>query len=207
MRLRSIILFSVAFVLMLGGAICLVSARVPATPTIAVGVLGYNTWGRGPFHSVRVGITNTGRTAIRYNQMNFAGDASLRVESRNGWATRDIGPDALLPLMPALLKPGSNTFAFMLLPEGTLRWQIAYKIQGASLRDRVVLASRADGLADYARSANDSSQARKDHSRKSSATFLNVRITPRLQWTLRCSCSVPMRSGLIERGKYNSNRC
>src|SRR5205085_787670 len=131
-------LISAALVLLIGGFVWLVREHRPARLAIAIGVIDHRSWGQGPSSAVRVGITNTGRAIIRYNQMNFGGDASVRIESRNGWATRDIGPGALFPWMPALLKPGSNTSAVIPLPEGTLRWQICYKIRAASVRERVV---------------------------------------------------------------------
>jgi len=109
-----------------------------ARPTITIGVLSYTNYG-GPILSVRVGVTNVGRVTIRYNPIYFSKDAWVRTESTKGWRTNDIGPYADAPTQPLLLKPGSNTFAALLLPPGTLRWQVGYKIRAASLRERVTL--------------------------------------------------------------------
>jgi len=114
------------------------TGRSTKKPSISIGVLSYDLWGKGPAFSVRLGVTNTSRTTIRYNQLNFSGDALLRTESQRGWTTRDIGPGAVFPLMPALLPPGSNAPAFILLPADTLRWQIRYPVRAASPRDRVM---------------------------------------------------------------------
>ncbi len=141
--------------------------RSAAAPRIAIGVVSYRLWdGRAPqipfrlgtpgtgfrtlqFEpiiydrdgrniSVRVGITNTGHVALRYNRINFDGNAQLRVESQTGWTNRDIGPFALMPYLSAVLNPGEHTEAIILLPAGTLRWQVSYKTQAASFRQRVV---------------------------------------------------------------------
>jgi hypothetical protein len=132
----AIIFASLAFVTF--ALLYLLARRPAAKPPISIGVFSYDSWGKGPSLTVRIGITNTGRTAIRYNQVNFSGDAVLRTESRKGWTIRDIGPLAMLPLMRALLRPGSNTSAFISLPSNTLRWQVSYHVRAASLRDRVV---------------------------------------------------------------------
>src|SRR5947209_632908 len=83
---------SAALVLLMGGFVWLMLEPRPARLAIAIGVLDHRRWGQGPSSAVRVGITNTGRAILRYNQMNFDGDASVRIESRSGWATRDNSP-------------------------------------------------------------------------------------------------------------------
>lgn len=137
MRWHRIITISAAFALLMGALAWFVTRRQITTPAIAIGILGYSSWGKGPSLAVSVGITNTGRTTIRYNKINFGGDASVRAELQNGWVTRDIGPMALLPWMPALLRPGDKTKANLMLPKGTLRWQVCYRVRGASLRECV----------------------------------------------------------------------
>lgn len=141
--------------------------RSAATPRIAIGIVSYRFWdGRAPqipfrlgtpstgfrtlqFEpisydqegrniSVRVGITNTGHVALRYNRINFDANARLRVESQTGWTNRDIGPFALMPYLSAVLKPSERTEAIILLPGGTLHWQVTYKTRAASFRQRVV---------------------------------------------------------------------
>jgi hypothetical protein len=112
--------------------------RPALKPAISIGVLEYRNWGKGPSLSVRLGITNTGRITIRYNQLNFDGRAVLRTESHRGWTDRDIGPGAVFPWMTALLPRGSNTFAIIALPADTLRWQIKYPVRAACMRDRVM---------------------------------------------------------------------
>jgi hypothetical protein len=109
------------------------AVRPIARPSIAIGVLSY----RGSRSAVvRVGITNLGHAAIRYNEPNFDPDAWLLTVSRSGLAIRDVGPVNGRPKR-ALLQPGSNTVAFVWLPPDTLRWRVAYKVRHASLRQRV----------------------------------------------------------------------
>jgi hypothetical protein len=136
MQTRRIAAVLVALSLMIAVPVWLSAVRPAARPLISIGVLS-SRWGKPPSFSVRVGITNTGSTTIRYNQMNFDANAWVRTKSRSGWATRDIGPLTGLPWMPALLRPGSNTYAIILLPPDTVRWQVGYRIRTASLRDRV----------------------------------------------------------------------
>jgi hypothetical protein len=115
--------------------------RHSAKPVITIGVLSYGNWGNGPSLAVRVGMTNTGRTTLRYSHFNLSGDAMLRTESRKGWTTRDIEPRHNLPgplLKRAVLSPGSNSLATIVLPSDTLRWQVSYEVSAPSLRARVV---------------------------------------------------------------------
>jgi regulation of enolase protein 1 (concanavalin A-like superfamily) len=121
-------------------AFCMVGLELLSAPRhrISVGVLSYEPWGgTAPDLMVRVGITNTGFKAIRYNQGNFDGGGCLITESQRGWTNRGIGPGEGLPYLPALLASGSSTWAFLLLPEGTTRWQVRYGVRTASLRETV----------------------------------------------------------------------
>ena len=129
-----------------GAALMVLASRHPARPVVSIGILSYTNWGKSPSICARVGLTNTGRVTIKFNQMNYR----VRIESPRGWSQEqpecyltsgwvswDFGPFAVTTLMPALLKPGSNTSATILLPADTLRWQVGYKVRTASLRERV----------------------------------------------------------------------
>ncbi len=105
-------------------------------PKLAMGTLNYGYW-NGPSVTVRLGITNVGQSSIRYNQINF-GEALVRTEMAYGWTTGNNAPISLAPGAPALLRPGSNTVALVVLDRDMLRWQIAYTIRRASRRDRVL---------------------------------------------------------------------
>jgi hypothetical protein len=115
--------------------------RPPAKPTASLSVISYDTWERNSY-SVRVGITNTSGTTLRFYLVSFGQDAVLRVESSKGWATRDIGRMAKLPFtrtsMGVLLPPGSGTTTIIQLPSDTLRWQLTYPVQAAGKRDRMI---------------------------------------------------------------------
>ena len=108
-------------------------------PAISIGVLRYEPWAGGPALKVWVGVTNTGRTPIRYSQFAFDPKGWMQVELRNGWTTRDLEPFASawsrFPIL--VLGPGSNTTAWVALPEGTRRWRVGYKARTVSLRERV----------------------------------------------------------------------
>lgn len=139
MRTRSLTGILAVLAIVLVALLWFLARRPAAKPAISIGVLSYKPWARtAPDFSVRLGITNTGRITIRYNQVNFSGHAVLRVESHKGWATRDIGPGAVFGVMSALLSPGSNTTAFILLPSNTRRWQITYQFRAACPRDRIM---------------------------------------------------------------------
>jgi hypothetical protein len=140
MRTRSIVAILVVLELLVAALLWIWAVRQTGRPrpAISIGVLAYEPWaGKGPSLLVRVGITNTGCRTITYNQINFDGDAWVRTESPSGWTTRDNGPFALLPLLPELLRPGSTTIVLIYLPEGTLRWQVGFKVRTASLSERV----------------------------------------------------------------------
>jgi hypothetical protein len=115
----------------------LICYRSPSPkPALAIGVLNMTNFG-GPIFSVQVGITNIGGVAISYNPINFSPYAWVRIESLKGWSTNDVGPYRNAGRFPRLLEPGSNTFGALVLPPGTLRWQVGYKVRAASLRHRV----------------------------------------------------------------------
>jgi len=136
MRTRSIvIIFGAAALFIL--ALILVSTNSAAKPPISIGVLSYEPWAeKGAPLEVRVGITNRGFKIVRYNRINFDGDARLRTESGNGWTERDFGSASLV--LPALLPSGADTSAGVMLPDGTLRWQIRYHVETASLAESVI---------------------------------------------------------------------
>ena len=166
-RLPALAALAVAAALLALALLWFTVLRSTAAPRIAIGVVSYRFWdGRAPeirfrlgtpsagfrtvpFEpivydrdgrniSVRVGIINAGHVALRYNRINFDGNARLRVESPTGWTNRNIGPLAGLPYLSAVLKPGERTEAIILLPAGTLRWQVTYKARAASFRQSVV---------------------------------------------------------------------
>jgi hypothetical protein len=124
--------------LLIAGFVGLV-LRLPASkPDVTIGVRAYNHWGSESL-DVCLGITNTGHVAIRYNRCNFDSNAWVRTESENGWTNGDIGVIARVPSSQMLLCPGSNTFALLVLPPDTLRWQVGYRTRVASIRERVIL--------------------------------------------------------------------
>jgi hypothetical protein len=126
-RYRTISVLS-AFVLLIATMVWLLAERPSAKPVVAIGVLSYRNG------SVCVGITNVGRTTIRYNELNFDPDGWVLTQSPTGMATRGMPAG---PLRPRLLMPGSNTVASIWLPPDTLRWTVAYKVRNASLRKRI----------------------------------------------------------------------
>ena len=140
MRRYRIIFVLGAFALIAAVLIWLVATRpFGASPAISIGVLRYEPWAGGPAFKVWVGVTNTGRTPIRYSKFAFDPQGWMQVELQNGWTTRDLGPLASagqrFPMF--ILGPGSNTTAYVALPEGTLRWRVGYKVRTVSLREGV----------------------------------------------------------------------
>jgi hypothetical protein len=120
-------------VLLIAGFVGLVLRHPASKPAITIGVREYKS-----SVAVILEITNTGRTTIRYSPGNFDPDAWVQAVSQKGWTSRrSIGPLAGMVSMSALLRPGSNTFALIVLPRDTLRWQVGYKVRAASLRRRV----------------------------------------------------------------------
>src|SRR5262249_387669 len=129
-------LVSTAFALLVAALLVGFAWQRNAKPAISIDVLSYSPCASSVL--VRVGITNTCRTALKFNQFNF-NEASVRTESLSSWITRTTGPMTLIPYMPAVLKPGASTLSFITLLPGTLRWQGKYKVRTASLREPIIL--------------------------------------------------------------------
>jgi hypothetical protein len=134
MRTRNTIAIFTALALLMFAFLWGSAVRPFARPSIAIGVLSYS----GPGNDfVHVGITNLGLTAIRHSGPIFDPDAWVLTASRTGLATRGVGPVGGGRWPRVLLRPGSNTVAYVWLPPGTLRWRVAYRVRHASLRQRV----------------------------------------------------------------------
>ena len=132
MRPRSIIAIFTALALLMFVFLWGSAVRRVAKPIIAIGVLDC---GRESNGVVRVGITNRGRAALIYSKYTFDPSAWVLTVSRTGIATRGIGVGDVR--MRGLLRPGSNTVAYIRLPPDTLRWRVAYKVRNASLRQSI----------------------------------------------------------------------
>jgi hypothetical protein len=119
-----------------GVLIWLVTAR--SGPPISIGVQRYELWAGSRVFRASVGVTNNGLIPISYTAVVFDPKGWVRVELQNGLTTRDLGPLAMYGVTPkSVLGPGSNTTAWVLLPAGTLRWRVGYKVRMLSLRERV----------------------------------------------------------------------
>lgn len=107
-------------------------------PVLSIGVLDYSSIGKGSAIAARMGITNTGRTAIKCTPLNGGGAwVSTEAESWSGRTSRHIRGWPLIVGAHVLLKPGSYTFVTIPLPPDTLRWQFSFKIRAASLSETV----------------------------------------------------------------------
>ena len=87
---------------------------------ISIAVLGYDNLGQGLV--ARLAITNVAHITIN------VGHALLHADSPSG--SRRVYDDArnAIEVKNALLGPGSNTLTTVLLPTGTLRWQVRYTV-------------------------------------------------------------------------------
>lgn len=127
MRRSKTILIPLA--LMLAATILLsCSSRRGGKPAISIAVLGYDNLLVGL--EAKLAITNIGYMAINF------GDALLHTESPSG-SRRNYADARMLSMSTdALVGPGSNTLATVLLPKDTLRWQVRYTVRAVDLASR-----------------------------------------------------------------------
>ena len=141
MRTRWLASILAALTIGLVALLWFLAQRPAARPTISIGVVSYEGRGRnGAASLARLGITNTGRTAICYDPFDFsAGARQLRIESQKGWRVSS-GTGLRVGFLEGMfvLRPGAHTTAFVTLPSDARRWQITYRVRSASPRERVL---------------------------------------------------------------------
>lgn len=104
-------------------------------PHIEISVVKYYENGDPQFQNVTIMVTNNGPVAVWYNHSNRDEPVILLTESRYGWAAEVIHNEGIN--VPGLLHRGSAIGFNVVLPEGTLRWQVRYTVWRASSEDIV----------------------------------------------------------------------